>query len=267
LEGKEKEKYEKKRLIKKAYDEGTAVPTELRYEAADILRDVFMEGVPVEIPIDDEYARAGILDPKVFITTSRDPSPPLIQLAKELQSTIPNSSKLNRGNHNLPELMTACKTNEITDFIIIHEHRGVPDGMIICHLPFGPTAYFGIVNCVMRHDLPDVDGSVPTQYPHLIFDNFTTKLGYRIRNILKFIFPVPPHDSRRVITFQNSNDYISFRHHFYKKDGKDIQLKELGPRFELKPYKITLGTLDMADADVEWALRPYMNTAAKRTEI
>ena len=30
----------------------------------------------------DRYARAGILDPKVFVTTSRDPSPKLVQLAK-----------------------------------------------------------------------------------------------------------------------------------------------------------------------------------------
>ena len=27
--------------------------------------------------------------------------------------------------------------------VIVHEHRGEPDGMVVCHLPFGPTAYFG----------------------------------------------------------------------------------------------------------------------------
>ena len=32
--------------------------------------------------IDDEYARAGIVDPKIFITTSRDPSSRLLQFAK-----------------------------------------------------------------------------------------------------------------------------------------------------------------------------------------
>lgn len=42
-------------------------------------------------------------------------------------------------------------------------------------------------------------------------------------------------------------------------------MTEVGPRFQLKLYQIKLGTLDTADsADTEWALRPYMNTAAKR---
>lgn len=27
------------------------------------------------------------------------------------------------------------------------------DGMVVCHLPFGPTAYFGIHNTVLRHDI------------------------------------------------------------------------------------------------------------------
>lgn len=33
-------------------------------------------------------------------------------------------------------------------------------------------------------------------------------------------------------------------------------------------YQIKLGTLEMeASADVEWALKPYMNTAKKKTTI
>ena len=47
-----------------------------------------------------------------------------------------------------------------------------------------------------------------------------------------------------------------------------MQLKELGPRFELKPYQIVLGTIDNAqDAQKEWVLRPYMNTANKRNYL
>lgn len=32
--------------------------------------------------VDDEYARAGLTDPKIFITTSRDPSSRLVQFSK-----------------------------------------------------------------------------------------------------------------------------------------------------------------------------------------
>ena len=36
--------------------------------------------------------------------------------------------------------------SDYTDVVLVHEHRGVPDGLIVCHLPFGPTAYFGLLN-------------------------------------------------------------------------------------------------------------------------
>ena len=86
-------------------------------------------------------------------------------------------------------------------------------------------------------------------------------------NILKYLFPVPKEDSKRVLTFANHEDFISFRHHNYKKvdGGKNVELKEAGPRFQLRLYQIKLGTLENEKAsDTEWALRPYMNTARKR---
>lgn len=139
------------------------------------------------------------------------------------------------------------------------------DGMVICHLPYGPTAYFQLLNTVMRHDIPDM-GKMSEAYPHLIFHNFKTQLGQRVTHILKHLFPVPKEDSKRVITFGNENDFISFRHHTYSKsDGKNIELVEVGPRFEMRLYEIKLGTLENSNAsDSEWVLRPYINTAKKK---
>ncbi len=58
------------------------------------------------------------------------------------------------------------------------------------------------------------------------------------------------------------------RHHVYKKDGpKEIDLKEVGPRFEMRLYQIKLGTVDQTEAENEWVLRPYQNTARKRKEL
>lgn len=58
------------------------------------------------------------------------------------------------------------------------------------------------------------------------------------------------------------------RHHMYKKTRpKDIELTEVGPRFEMKLYEIRLGTMEQTDADVEWRLKPYMNTARKRMAL
>lgn len=110
---------------------------------------------------------------------------------------------------------------------------------------------------------------VSEAHPHLIFDGFNSNLGDRISDILKFMFPTPKVDAKRVITFNNDSDFISFRHHVYKKeDHKTVVLKEMGPRFEMKPYQILLGTIDIAqDAQKEWVLRPYMNTSKRKNYL
>ncbi|XP_044727717.1 U3 small nucleolar ribonucleoprotein protein IMP4 [Chrysoperla carnea] len=213
---------------------------------------------------DDEYRYAGVEDPKIVITTSRDPSSRLKMFVKELRLIFPNAQRMNRGNYEMKQLVNACRANDVTDFIIVHEHRGVPDALVICHLPYGPTAYFNMSDVVMRHDIPDI-GTMSEQYPHLIFHNFKTKLAERTMNILKYLFPVPKEDSKRVITFANHDDLIVFRHHTYKTVDRKVELNEVGPRFVLKLYQIKLGTLDVEDtSENEWVLRPYMNTAHKR---
>ncbi|KAF6339516.1 IMP U3 small nucleolar ribonucleoprotein 4 [Rhinolophus ferrumequinum] len=92
------------------------------------------------------------------------------------------------------------------------------------------------------------------------------KMFAKVSDILRYLFPVPKDDSHRVITFANQDDYISFRHHVYRKtDHRNVELTEVGPRFELKLYMIRLGTLEQeATADVEWRWHPYTNTAHKR---
>ena len=107
-------------------------------------------------------------------------------------------------------------------------------------------------------------------YPHVILNNFQTDLGRRVGNILKCLFPIPKPDTRRIVTFSNDNDHISFRHHVYSKENNaqsedKVQLYEVGPRFEMRLYQIRLGTLEMKDAENEYVLKPYMNTAHKRT--
>jgi len=61
--------------------------------------------------------------------------------------------------------------------IILHEHRGQHDGLIISHLPVGPTVYFGLQNVVLRHDVEEKLPNMSEIYPHLVFNNFTTNLG------------------------------------------------------------------------------------------
>lgn len=125
--------------------------------------------------------------------------------------------------------------------------------MIVSHFPHGPTVFFTLHNVNLRHDIASYKSStVSEQYPHLIFENFSSKLGERMQDVLKYLFPVPKEDSKRVMTFSNEDDFISFRlvctifstgsqanilrrHHvFVKIPPKEVQLAEVGPRFEMK---------------------------------
>lgn len=259
---------DKKERLKRALEENRLIPTDVRTDALSLQKQIEFDdegGEGVSSYMDDEYKWAGVEDPKIMITTSRDPSSRLKMFVKELKLVFPNAQRMNRGRHEVGALVQACKANDVTDLIIAHEHRGVPDGLIVCHLPFGPTAYFTLFNVVMRHDIPDL-GTMSEAYPHLILHNFTSRLGRRASSILKHLFPVPKEESKRVITFANQEDYISFRHHVYRKtDHRNTELSEVGPRFEMKLYMIKLGTLENEKtAEVEWRWHPYTNTAKKR---
>lgn len=161
------------------------------------------------------------------------------------------------------QLVESARANDFTDVIVLTETRGEPDGMVVSHLPYGPTAYFSLSNAVLRHDIED-RATVSEAYPHLVFHEFQTTLGNRVANILKHLFPVPKADSKRVISFANDSDFVSFRHHVFKKSGREVELQECGPRFELQLYQVKLGTCDQKEAENEWVLRPYMNAAKKR---
>uniref|UniRef100_A0A3B4BJ43 Brix domain-containing protein n=1 Tax=Periophthalmus magnuspinnatus TaxID=409849 RepID=A0A3B4BJ43_9GOBI len=246
---------EKKQKLKGALDENRLLPTEVRKDALQLQKlleydDEGAEGVSSHM--DDEYKWAGVEDPKVMVTTSRDPSSRLKMFAKEVKLMFPGAQRMNRGNHEITSLVRACKANNVTDLVIVHETRGQPDGLVVCHLPFGPTAYFTLYNVVMRHDVPDI-GTMSEAYPHLIFHNFTSRLVKS--NVL----------SPLLIHTVNKNLFYS-RHHTYKKtDHKNVELTEVGPRFEMKLYMIKLGTLENeSTADVEWRHHAYTHTSKKK---
>jgi len=270
LEAQERQTYERKQQLKDSLATGRALPTEWKKNFKTLGKDLAFDEAQSEpsTHIDNEYSRAGVQDPKIVITTSRDPSSKLLQFSKELRLVFPNSHRINRGNYVVKELAEACRANNITDLIVVHEHRGTPDALIVSHFPHGPTVYFTLNNVALRHDIGTYKNStVSEQYPHLIFENFSSTLGERIRDVLKYLFPVPKDDSKRVMTFANEDDFISFRHHVFVKTGRDVQLAEVGPRFEMKPYEIRQGTIEQMEAEREWVLAHYTRTAKKRSVL
>ena len=43
-----------------------------------------------------------------------------------MRLVFPNSHRINRGNYVVKELAEACRANDVTDLIVLHEHRGIP---------------------------------------------------------------------------------------------------------------------------------------------
>ena len=128
LEDKDKQKSKKKEILRKALKDGKIIPTELRKDELELRKEIELEDEhtkEVRDHVDDEYAFAGVTDPKVVITTARDPSSRLAVFAKEMKLITPNSQRLNRGNYVLKDLVKACKSNDVTDLIVLHEHRGM----------------------------------------------------------------------------------------------------------------------------------------------
>ncbi|KAK7080610.1 snoRNA-binding rRNA-processing protein imp4, partial [Halocaridina rubra] len=182
---------EKKDKVKQSMQDGKQIPVELQNKALKLMDSGDWDDMGPKLAVelggeaargithnDDEYRWAGVEDPKIVITTSHDPSVKLKQFAKEIKLLLPNSQRMNRGKYESKQLIEACRANQVTDFIVLHETRGRPDAMVICHLPNGPTAYFNLADVVMRHDIPNI-GTMSEQYPHLVFQNFKSPLGMR----------------------------------------------------------------------------------------
>ncbi|CAD2089275.1 U3 small nucleolar ribonucleoprotein protein IMP4, putative [Plasmodium vinckei lentum] len=187
----EKKKYaEKIKSIKKSYDENKKIKGDLKDEENELRKKMNLyDEKSLNKNFDDEYFFSGIENPQVLITTSRNPSAQLENFAKELKLLIPNSEKINRGSYFIKDIIGFARKNNITDVIIIHEYKGVPRNLIICHLPFGPTLFCTIKDCKMRHEFLDQINNISTCNPHLIFHNFNSDLGKRIMNIFKYLFP------------------------------------------------------------------------------
>ncbi|NXA01560.1 IMP4 protein, partial [Nesospiza acunhae] len=252
---------ERRESLKRALDENRLLPTELRHEALALQKELeFDFQAPGETgdSQDDEYRWAGLEPPKVMVTTSRDPSARLRLFAKVGVARFGCGS----GGCGLVVGVAWMWVWPGCGCGLINPHP--PDGLTVSHLPHGPTAHFTLSGAVLRQEVGGLGGA-PLAAPHLLLLRLDSTLGKRVGTILKHLFPVPRPDSRRVVTFANEDDVILVRNHVYRRRGRTVELEEVGPRFQLRPYLIRLGTLEQGDAaDVEWRWHPYTATAPKR---
>nr|XP_004653705.2 ribosome production factor 1 [Jaculus jaculus] len=208
--------------------------------------------------------------PKILITTSDRPHGRTVRLCEQLSTVIPGSHVYYRRGLALKKIIPQCIARDFTDLIVINEDRKTPNGLILSHLPNGPTAHFKVSSVRLRKEIKR-RGKDPTEHaPEIILNNFTTRLGHSIGRMFASLFPHNPQFiGRQVATFHNQRDYIFFRFHRYIfKSEKKVGIQELGPRFTLKLRSLQKGTFDSKYGEYEWVHKPReMDTSRRKFHL
>ncbi|KAK0075427.1 hypothetical protein PV325_006916 [Microctonus aethiopoides] len=210
--------------------------------------------------MNDEFAAYYRKDyePKVLISYSDNPTRKTRIFGRELTRIVPNSISLYRNRSGVKKMVKSAIAKEFTDIIIINENQCQPNGMLVIHLPDGPTAQFKLSNVKITPELRRSHKEITEHRPEVILTNFSTRLGHTIGRMLGALFHYQPEfKGRRAVTFHNQRDYIFFRHHRYEfnlKTGKP-KLRELGPRFTLKLKSLQHGTFDSKCGEYEWIIQ------------
>jgi ribosome production factor 1 len=133
---------------------------------------------------------------------------------RELTRIIPNSTSLYRNRSGVKKIVKSAIKENFTDILIINENRKEPDGLLVIHLPDGPTAHFKVSNVRITTELRKNHKEITEHRPEVILNNFTTRLGLTVGRMLGALFHYNPEfEGRRAVTFHNQRDYIFFRHY------------------------------------------------------
>lgn len=207
----------------------------------------------------DEFAEyyAKAYTPKVLITYADNPVTKTRKFGVELARIIPNALAKVRNRSSIKKMVTSANREGFTDLLVINENNRQPNGLLVIHLPNGPTAHFKLSNVKITKEIKRSHEEFTQHRPEVIMTNFSTRLGLTIGRMLGALFHHDPEfKGRRAATFHNQRDYIFFRHHRYQftKEGERAKLRELGPRFTLKLRSLQEGTFDSKTGDFDWMI-------------
>jgi len=204
--------------------------------------------------------------PKVFITCSENPHTWTIRFCRELKLLIQDSIFRYRRRTSLKKLVEEAKTRGFTNIVVVTEDRRHPTGMVVIHLPAGPTAFFRISSVKYCKNIKN-RAQYTSHKPEIVMNNFRTRLGLSIGRLFTSLFQFnPDFKGRRVVTFHNQRDYIFVRHHRYEfKSESKAALQEIGPRFTLRLRSLQKNTFDTKFGEYEWILKRHeMETSRRR---
>lgn len=214
---------------------------------------------------DDEFSAyySNGKKPKLMISTRPKCSRKLYPFIGDLMQMIPNAFYYPRKHYSMEEMIKQAMDKGFTHLVILAEKQKACNGLLVTHLPTGPTAFFRLSSFQAGATIPG-HGRPTSHIPELILNNFVTRLGRRAGRFLGSLFPHQPQfEGRQVVTFHNQRDFIFVRHHRYiyrkENDKTRARLQELGPRFTLKLNWLQEGVFDDKFGEYEWLRRKTMD--------
>ncbi|CAD7965307.1 unnamed protein product [Amoebophrya sp. A120] len=161
-------------------------------------------------------------EPKIMLTTNLKPSTKMFDFLKELVEVIPNTKYYKRKGLSLKQIIEYAKKRDFTMLMVVTENKKKVNGMYICNLPEGPTAFFKLTKLKLGQEMRRNQSTYCNSdaNPELLLNNFSTRLGRRVARQLATAFPQKPDfNGRRSVTFHNQRDFIFFRHYRYEFKG------------------------------------------------
>ena len=66
---------------------------------------------------------------------------------------IPKSEPMWRKNTSFKKIVRQAIENGFTDVVVVNEDNRTPNGLVVSHLPNGPTAHFKLSNVKITKDI------------------------------------------------------------------------------------------------------------------
>lgn len=154
--------------------------------------------------------------PKVLITYADNPVTKTRKFGIELARIIPNALAKIRNRSSIKKMVKSAIREDFTDIIIINENNREPNGLVVVHLPNGPTAHFKLSNVRITKEIRRSHLEFTKHRPEVILTNFTTRLGLSVGRMLGALFHHNPEfKGRRAVTFHNQREsFICCQHYF-----------------------------------------------------
>ncbi|KAK4935508.1 Ribosome production factor 1, partial [Elasticomyces elasticus] len=117
--------------------------------------------------------------PKILVTTSINSN--LHHEAEILCGLLPNSKYVRRSSHryghkfSIKEISEFATKRDYTTVVVLEEDYKKVTGLVVVHLPIGPTFHFSITNWYEGKSIPG-HGRSTSHIPELILNNFVTPL-------------------------------------------------------------------------------------------